>query len=65
MGQAPKNAGPGPEDYPNVKRWYDQIKVRPSVSEGLSVLSDKMKWQAKPGSKEWKSMFSGSEKKSD
>lgn len=60
-----KMQGQDLEDYPNVKRWYDQIKVRPSVSEGLSVLSDKMKWQAKPGSKEWKSMFSGSEKKSD
>jgi GSH-dependent disulfide-bond oxidoreductase len=46
------------EDYPHVKRWYDAIKVRPAVSEGLSVLSKNMKWKAKPGSDEWKNMFS-------
>ncbi len=49
-------------DYPNVKRWYDTIKVRPAISEGLSVLSDNMKWNAKPGSKEWENMFSASKK---
>ena len=50
------------DDYPNVKRWYDTIKVRPAISEGLSVLSDNMKWNAKPGSKEWENMFSASKK---
>jgi len=47
-----KMQGQNLDDYPNVKRWYDTIKVRPAISEGLSVLSDNMKWNAKPGSKE-------------
>ena len=44
-----KMQGQNLDDYPNVKRWYDTIKVRPAISEGLSVLSDNMKWNAKPG----------------
>ena len=55
-----KMQGQNLDDYPNVKRWYDTIKVRPAISEGLSVLSDNMKWNAKPGSKEWENMFSAS-----
>ena len=57
-----KMQGQNLDDYPNVKRWYDTIKVRPAISEGLSVLSDNMKWNAKPGSKEWENMFSASKK---
>lgn len=57
-----KMQGQNLDDYPNVKRWYDTIKVRPAISEGLSVLSDNMKWHAKPGSKEWENMFSASKK---
>lgn len=45
------------DDFPNVKRWYDTIKVRPAVQEGLSVMSDTMKWEAKPGTDAWKNMF--------
>lgn len=45
-------------DYPNVNRWYQAIKVRPAVSEGLSILSERKTWQAKPGSAEWDAMFS-------
>ena len=37
-----KMQGQNLDDYPNVKRWYDTIKVRPAISEGLSVLSDNM-----------------------
>ena len=57
-----KMQGQNLDDYPNVKRWYDTINVRPAISEGLSVLSDNMKWNAKPGSKEWENMFSASKK---
>lgn len=46
------------EAFPNVNRWYQAIKVRPAISEGLSVLSENKTWQAKPGTKEWKAMFS-------
>jgi GST-like protein len=49
-------------DFPNVDRWYQAIKYRPAVSEGLSVLSEDKKWQAKPGTPEWESMFSGGKK---
>ncbi len=59
-----KMQGQDLEKYPHVKRWYDMIKARPAISEGLSVLSDKMKWQAKPGTDEWKNMFSGTKDKS-
>ena len=49
-------------DYPNVNRWYQAIKVRSAVSEGLSVLTENKQWQAQPGTPEWESMFSGNKK---
>ncbi|HAO42153.1 MAG TPA: glutathione S-transferase, partial [Afipia sp.] len=45
------------ETYPNLKRWFDAIKVRPAVQEGLAVMSDTKKWGAKPGTESWKNMF--------
>lgn len=45
-------------DYPNIERWYKTIKGRPAVHEGISVLSENKQWEAKPGSDEWRSMFS-------
>ncbi|MBB5053627.1 GST-like protein [Afipia massiliensis] len=45
------------ETYPNLKRWFDAIKVRPAVQEGLAVMSDTKKWEAKPGTESWKNMF--------
>jgi len=45
------------EDYPNVYRWYQQIKARPAVQAGLSVLSESKRWEAKPGTKQWSAMF--------
>ncbi|HEY2534638.1 MAG TPA: glutathione binding-like protein, partial [Xanthobacteraceae bacterium] len=44
-------------DYPNLKRWFDAIKVRPAVQEGLAVLAETKNWEAKPGSEAWKNMF--------
>ncbi|MBK19591.1 MAG: glutathione S-transferase [Rhodospirillaceae bacterium] len=29
------------EDYPNVKRWFDEIATRPAVQEGMKLLSEK------------------------
>lgn len=43
--------------YPNIKRWFDAIKVRPAVQQGLAVLSETKKWEAKPGTESWNNMF--------
>jgi GST-like protein len=45
------------DDYPNLKRWFNAIKVRPAVQEGLAVLAETKKWEAKPGTEAWKNMF--------
>ena len=45
------------DEYPNLKRWFNAIKVRPAVQEGLAVLAETKKWEAKPGSEAWKNMF--------
>jgi GST-like protein len=29
------------EDFPNVKRWFDQVAGRPAVQEGMNLLTDK------------------------
>ena len=28
-------------DYPSVKRWHDEMAVRPAVQRGVAVLADK------------------------
>ena len=27
-------------DYPNVKRWYDSLMVRPAVQRGMEIPAD-------------------------
>lgn len=44
-------------DYPNITRWYEAIKARPGVRRGIDTMTDQKKWEAKPGSDEWKNMF--------
>jgi GST-like protein len=28
------------EEYPNLKRWFDEIAARPAVQRGVEVLAD-------------------------
>ena len=36
-----ENQGVDMADYPNVKRWFDDINTRPAVERGLEVLADR------------------------
>jgi GST-like protein len=44
------------DDYPNVKRWFDAINVRPAVQRGLKVLADAQS-SAPHDPKSWEIMF--------
>lgn len=35
------NQGVDPADFPNWKRWFDEISERPAVQRGVKVLADK------------------------
>jgi GST-like protein len=35
------NQGVDLADYPNVKRWFDEISARPAVQRGVQVLADR------------------------
>ena len=37
----PDNQGVEADDYPNYRRWFDQIAARPAVARGLEVLADR------------------------
>ena len=38
-----KNQGIELDDYPHVKRWFDEISARPAVVRGVTVLADRRK----------------------
>ena len=44
-------------DYPNIFRWYEEIKMRPGVRRGIDTLNERKRWEAKPGTDEWQQMF--------
>ena len=44
------------EDFPNVKRWLDEIDARPAVKQALEVLKDRRR-SGPPQGKEWEIMF--------
>ena len=46
------------EEYPNVKRWFDEINARPAVVRALKTLADVQAANAAPHSdKSWEIMF--------
>lgn len=46
------------EEYPNVKRWFDEINARPAVQRALKVLAEAQAANAAPHSdKSWDIMF--------
>lgn len=48
------------DQFPHLKRWFEAMGERPGVQRGLAVLAESRKWEAKPGTQEWKNMFKGS-----
>jgi len=46
------------EEYPSVKRWFDEINARPAVQRGVKVLADVQAANQAPHSdKSWEIMF--------
>jgi GST-like protein len=43
-------------DFPNVRRWLDEIAARPAVQRGLEVLKDRRR-QGPPQGKAWEMLF--------
>ncbi|MBI2509942.1 MAG: glutathione S-transferase N-terminal domain-containing protein [Betaproteobacteria bacterium] len=53
-----ENRGVNLGDYPNVKRWFDEINARPAVQRGVKVLAEVQAANQAPHSdKSWEIMF--------
>ncbi|OGA44784.1 MAG: glutathione S-transferase [Betaproteobacteria bacterium RIFCSPLOWO2_12_FULL_62_13] len=53
-----ENRGVNLEEYPNVKRWFDEINARPAVQRGVKVLSEvQTVSQAPHDEKSWDILF--------
>jgi GST-like protein len=44
------------EDFPNVARWNDKMKVRPGVRRGYDLLIEQQSRQ-KPSGEQWDQLF--------
>jgi GST-like protein len=53
-----ENRGVNVAEYPNVKRWFDEINARPAVQRGVQVLAEVQAANLAPHSdKSWEIMF--------
>lgn len=53
-----ENRGVNIEEYPNVKRWFDEINARPAVQRGVKVLAEVQAANQAPHSdKSWDILF--------
>ncbi|MBI2294633.1 MAG: glutathione S-transferase N-terminal domain-containing protein [Betaproteobacteria bacterium] len=53
-----ENRGVNLEEYPRVKRWFDEINARPAVQRGVKVLAEvQAANQAPHDDKSWEIMF--------
>lgn len=45
-------------DWPNIQRWYSEVRARPAVQRGLAVLAEKVdKSGSKPSGDRWENLF--------
>jgi GSH-dependent disulfide-bond oxidoreductase len=44
------------EDFPHLKRWYDEIEKRPAVQKGCAVMSEQLQ-QGPPDKESWNVLF--------
>jgi len=45
-------------DWPNLQRWYTEVRARPAVQRGLAVMGDKVDRSGKPPAGErWANLF--------
>jgi GST-like protein len=45
-------------DWPNIQRWYSDIRSRPSVQRGLAVLAEKVDRSGnRPSGERWENLF--------
>jgi GST-like protein len=45
-------------DWPNIQRWYSDVRVRPAVQRGLAVLAEKVdRSGTKPTGERWENLF--------
>ncbi len=54
----PERRGINFEEYPNVRRWFDEINARPAVQRGVKVLAEaQAASQAPHDEKAWETLF--------
>lgn len=56
--RAYKWQGQNLQDWPNIQRWYSDIRARPAVQKGLAVLAEKVDRSGnKPTGERWENLF--------